>query len=56
MKVEGQISAYNQATKQVSNTQTGSGVVNSSKRSDDVRTPQSNESTSVSISGKTLLL
>lgn len=56
MKVEGQISAYSQGANQVTNAHKNSGDANSSKRTDNVRTPQSNESTSVSISGKALLL
>ncbi|SJN14463.1 hypothetical protein CZ787_15270 [Halomonas citrativorans] len=56
MKVEVSISTYNQGAKQVSNTQDGIGVVNSSKRTNDVRMPQPSESTSVSLSGKALLL
>lgn len=53
MKVEGSIFTYNQGAKQVSNTQDGIGVV---KRTNDVRMPQPSESTSVSLSGKALLL
>ncbi|MBT2774913.1 hypothetical protein J7J47_22060 [Halomonas sp. ISL-60] len=56
MKVEGQISSYNQGARQVTNPQNGSGAANGSKRADGVMTPQSSESTSVSISGKALLL
>ncbi|BBI49479.1 hypothetical protein HORIV_19000 [Vreelandella olivaria] len=56
MKIEGQVSAYNQSAKQVTNTQDNSGAVNSNKYASDVKTPQASDSTSVTISGKALLL
>ncbi|WP_249978735.1 hypothetical protein [Vreelandella olivaria] len=56
MKVNYYIFAYNQGAKQVSNNQDGSGNVNSSKHSNHIKTPQPSESTSVTISGKALLL
>lgn len=56
MKVEGQISAYSKGANQVTNTHENRGDANSSKRTDNVKTPQPSESTSVSISGKALLL
>lgn len=56
MKIEGQVSAHNQSTKPVTNTQDNSGAVNSSKYAPDVKSPQPSESTSVTISGKALLL